>query len=76
MIKAVIFDMYETLVTLFESSLYFGTQIAIDAGIPEKEFQSLWKPKEYERTIGKMTLEEIVNCFSILMLYVFLLRKD
>lgn len=33
MIKAVIFDMYETLITLFQSPLYFGTQMAIDAGI-------------------------------------------
>lgn len=61
MIKAVIFDMYEMLVTLFESPLYFGTQMAIDAGIPEEEFQSLWKPREYERTIGKITLEEVLE---------------
>ena len=27
MTKAVIFDMYETLITLFESPLYFGTQM-------------------------------------------------
>ncbi|MEG2919078.1 MAG: HAD family hydrolase [Clostridium sp.] len=61
MIKAVIFDMYETLITLYQSPLYFGTQMAIDAGISEEEFQSLWKPKEYERTVGKMTLEEILE---------------
>ncbi|MEG2289382.1 MAG: HAD family hydrolase [Clostridium sp.] len=61
MIKAVIFDMYETLITLYQSPLYFGTQMAIDAGISEDEFQSLWKPKEYERTVGKMTLEEILE---------------
>ena len=30
MIKAVIFDMYETLITLFDSPLYFGTQMAAD----------------------------------------------
>lgn len=61
MIKAVIFDMYETLITLFESPLYFGTQMAIDAGISEEEFQSLWKPTEYDRTVGKITLEEILE---------------
>lgn len=61
MIKAVIFDMYETLITLFESPLYFGTQMAIDAGISEEEFQKLWKPTEYERTIGKKTLEETLQ---------------
>lgn len=61
MIKAVIFDMYETLITLYKSSLYFGTQMAIDAGISEEEFQSLWKPTEYERTVGKMNLEEALE---------------
>lgn len=61
MIKAVIFDMYETLITLYESPLYFGMQMAVDAGISEEEFQSLWKPREHERTVGKMTLEEILE---------------
>ena len=28
-IKAVIFDMYETLITLFDSPLYFGTQMRV-----------------------------------------------
>ena len=61
MIKAVIFDMYETLITLFESPLYFATQMAIDAGISEEEFQSLWEPTEDDRTVGKKTLEEILE---------------
>lgn len=61
MIKAVIFDMYETLITLFQNPLYFGTQMAIDAGISEEEFQLLWKPTEYGRTIGKMNLEETLE---------------
>lgn len=61
MIKAVIFDMYETLITLHQSPLYFGTQMAIDADISEEEFQSLWKPREYDRTVGKITLEEILE---------------
>ncbi|MDU4891680.1 MAG: HAD-IA family hydrolase [Clostridium sp.] len=61
MIKAVIFDMYETLITLYESPLYFSTQMAVDAGISEEKFQSLWKPREHERTVGKMTLEEILE---------------
>lgn len=32
MIRAVIFDMFETLVTYFRSPLYFGAQIAEEAG--------------------------------------------
>lgn len=63
--------MYETLITLFDSPLYFGTQMAIDAGIPENKFQELWEPTESDRTIGKLTLEEALkiilvenNCYS------------
>ncbi len=61
MVKAVIFDMYETLITLFESPLYFGTQIAVDAGIEEKKFQEIWRAAESDRTIGKITLEELLE---------------
>ena len=32
MIKAVVFDMFETLVTLFEGRTYFGEDIAADCG--------------------------------------------
>lgn len=71
MIKAVIFDMYETLITLFDSPLYFGTQMAADAGIAEEKFQKIWRAEEKNRTIGKITLEELLekilrenNCFS------------
>lgn len=46
MIKAVIFDMYETLITLFESPLYFGTQMAFDAGIAEEKFQKFGTRKK------------------------------
>lgn len=61
MTKAVIFDMFETLITHYHSPLYFGAQMAEDAGIPEDRFQALWRPTEYERTIGKMTLEEVLR---------------
>lgn len=61
MIKAVIFDLYETLITLFDSPLYFGTQMAIDAGIEEEKFQKIWCSTEENRTIGKITLEEVIE---------------
>lgn len=61
MIKAVIFDMYETLITLYESTPYFGTQIAMDAGISAENFQKIWIPTEKDRTIGKMSLEEVLE---------------
>lgn len=61
MVKAVIFDMYETLITLFESSLYFGRQMAMDAGIEEEKFKEIWRAAEADRTIGKISLEEILE---------------
>lgn len=61
MIRAVIFDMYETLITHYRSPLYFGAQMAEDAGIAEEKFQALWRPTEYDRTIGKLTFEEVVE---------------
>lgn len=61
MIRAVIFDMFETLITHYHSPLYFGAQMAADAGIAEEKFQALWRPTEYDRTIGKLTLEEVVE---------------
>lgn len=61
MIRAVIFDMFETLVTFFETPLYFGAQIAKDAGIPEEKFNALWRPTEHARSIGEMTLEQTLE---------------
>lgn len=60
-IKAVIFDMYETLITHYESPLYFGAQMAQDAGIPEESFKELWRLTESDRAIGKLTLEEALE---------------
>lgn len=61
MFKAVIFDMFETLVTFFETPLYFGAQIAKDAGIPVENFNALWRPTEHARSIGEMTLEQTLG---------------
>lgn len=61
MIKAVIFDMYETLVTLYGGPLYFGTQMAFDAGIEEERFQEIWRGAEVDRTIGKISFEDLLE---------------
>lgn len=61
MIKAVIFDMFETLITHYESPLYFGQQMAEDADIPVERFQKLWRPTEEDRTLGNLTLEEVLE---------------
>lgn len=61
MTRAVIFDMFETLITHYHSPLYFGAQMAADAGISAERFQSLWRPTEHDRTIGILTLEETLE---------------
>lgn len=61
MIKAVIFDMFETLITHFKTPLYFGTQIAADAGIGESDFRRFWDATGDDRTVGNMTFEEAVK---------------
>ncbi|MCR5328773.1 MAG: HAD family hydrolase [Saccharofermentans sp.] len=60
MIKAVVFDMYETLITLFNSRVYKGRQIAAEMNISEEEFRKIWDPSEDARTLGVITFEEVV----------------
>ena len=63
MIKAVIFDMYETLITHYKSPLYFGSEMAKDAGMSLEDFFVLWRDKEIDdnRTKGQLTLEEVLE---------------
>ena len=58
MIKAVIFDMFETLVTLFEGRTYFGEDIAADTGVDPAAFRKEWHAIENDRSIGTYTIEE------------------
>lgn len=71
MIKAVIFDMFETLVTHFESPVYMAKQISNDIGIPEQKFREIWDTTDDNRTLGKRSLEDVIeevlkvnNCYS------------
>ena len=61
MIKGVIFDMFETLVTHYKSPLYFGSEIADDLGINKRDFLKIWDEYEEERTIGKVDLEFVLS---------------
>ena len=61
MIKAVIFDMYETLITQFESPLYYGIQMAKDVGLTPEEFLPSWRKTEIDRGTGKMTFEQSIE---------------
>ena len=53
MIKAVIFDMFETLVTHFESPVYMAKQICADIGVAEAKFREIWDTTDEDRTLGK-----------------------
>lgn len=61
MIKAVIFDMFETLISYHTCPLYFGTQMAEDAHVPLSEFLSKWRATDYDRSTGKITVEEVLE---------------
>lgn len=61
MIRAVIFDMFETLISYHTCPVYFGTQMAEDAGIPVAEFLSKWRATDYERSTGKRTVDEVLE---------------
>jgi putative hydrolase of the HAD superfamily len=61
MIKAVIFDMYETLITHYACPLYFSEEMAMDAGISLEEFRKEWRATEHDRSIGKLTTDEVIS---------------
>ena len=58
MIKAVIFDMFETLVTLFAGKTYFSEDAAADTGIDLETYRKAWHENEKARATGKLTFEE------------------
>ncbi|MBO4638512.1 MAG: HAD-IA family hydrolase [Treponema sp.] len=60
MIKAVIFDMFETLVTLFEGKTYFSENVAEDLGLGTllEEYRKYWHATENDRTLGKITFAQ------------------
>lgn len=61
MIKAVIFDMYETLITHYKTDLYFSEDMARDAKVEYQDFYRIWKGTDAERTLGKMTFSEVIR---------------
>ena len=61
MIRAVIFDMFETLVSLFEGRTYFSEHMAEDLNLPVKEFKRAWHETETGRSCGKYTIEDGVK---------------
>lgn len=61
MTRAIIFDMFETLITHYNSPLYFGWQMAEDAGVDTDAFLTRWRALEADRTIGRLSLEQTLE---------------
>lgn len=61
MIKAVIFDMFETLVTHYRSEQYFGEDIARDLGLTEEKFRENWDLTNQDRSLGIRTFENVIG---------------
>ena len=61
MVKAVIFDMFETLVSIFSGDTYFSEHIAADLNIPIDRFRPVWHATEKARSSGKLTIEETIR---------------
>ena len=59
--KAVIFDMYETLITHYTTDLYFSEDMARDAQVEYEDFYRIWKGTDADRTLGKMTFREVIK---------------
>jgi putative hydrolase of the HAD superfamily len=67
MIRAALFDMYETLCSHYRCPLYFGAQIAEDWGVEPQAFFRLWRDAALERarTLGQLTLEELLERIAL-----------
>ena len=61
MIKAVVFDMFETLVSLFIGRTYYSEDISADVGIDTESFSREWHKTEKRRSIGELTIEEALT---------------
>ena len=57
MVKAVIFDMFETLVSMFSGDTYFSEDMAADMNIPIDEYKKAWHTTEHDRSCGNCTIE-------------------
>ncbi len=71
MTKAVIFDMFETLVSMFSGDTYFSEDMAADLNIPLDTFRNAWHATEHDRSCGNCTMEEgikttleMLGCYS------------
>lgn len=59
--RAVLFDLFETLITHYRTPLYFSGAMAADAGMEEETFRALWRATESDRTLGRLTLRQTLT---------------
>lgn len=53
--KAVIFDLFETLITEWGHKKYTKNEMCSDLGIEREQFDRYWDEKEQDRYIGKIS---------------------
>lgn len=59
--KAVIFDMFETLITHYRTPIYDFQEIVADLGVEKAPLEPLWHPLWNDRSVGKVTFEQAVT---------------
>lgn len=60
MIKAVVFDLFETLITEWVSCKYLSSHCARDLGMDAHQFKALWEHYSTHLTTGKMPYHQVM----------------
>lgn len=58
--KAVVFDLFETLITEWGHKKYTKNEMCADLGVERAEFDVFWDEKEQDRYIGSMSFEDSI----------------
>ncbi|MCH5273285.1 MAG: HAD family hydrolase [Lachnospiraceae bacterium] len=58
--KAVIFDLFETLITEWGHKKYTKNEMCSDLGIEREKFDTYWDEKEKERYLGEISFEDSI----------------
>ena len=58
--KAVVFDLFETLITEWGHKKYTKREMCADLGVDKAAFDPFWEEKEEERYIGKISFEDSI----------------
>ena len=58
--KAVVFDLFQTLMTEWGHKKYTKNEMCADLGVERAEFDVFWDEKEQDRYIGSMSFEDSI----------------